>query len=91
MWGKKAIDRPRYYDTIKPFIDKPFVKVLTGVRHCGKSTILLFIQEFLKESGVPEAQIISINFESMAYYNLRDGSSLYTYITDRVRGLTGTV
>src|SRR5690554_5738859 len=85
------IDRPQYYDKIKPFINKPFIKVLTGVRRCGKSTMLLLIQQLLKEQGIKKEKIIAINFESMAYYDLRDSRSLYNYISEAVKKIEGKV
>lgn len=85
------IDRPIYYDRIRQFINKPLIKVLTGVRRCGKSTMMLLVQQFLKEQGIKKEQIISINFESMAYYDLRDSRSLYTYVSEAVRNIEGTV
>ena len=85
------IDRPLYYEKIRQFIDKPFIKVLTGVRRCGKSTMMLLIQQLLKEQGIKKEQIISINFESMAYYDVRDSRSLYAYVTEAVRKIEGKV
>lgn len=85
------IDRPMYYEKIRQFIDKPFIKVLTGVRRCGKSTMMLLIQQLLKEQGIKKEQIISINFESMAYYDLRDSRSLYAYVTEAVKKIEGKV
>ena len=62
------INRPIYIDKIMAYTDTPFVKILTGVRRCGKSTILKLIMEKLrKERGVPEEQIVSYRFDSMEY------------------------
>lgn len=61
------INRPMYIDKIMPYADTHFVKILTGVRRCGKSTILKLIMDKLRERGVPEAQIISYRFDSMEY------------------------
>jgi len=62
------INRPVYIDKIMAYTDTPFVKILTGVRRCGKSTILKLIMEKLRtERGVPEAQIVSYRFDSMEY------------------------
>lgn len=85
------IDRPVYYKKIVPFIDKPFIKVLTGVRRCGKSTMMLLIQRLLKKRGVKDKQIISINFESMAFYHLRNSHSLYTYVAEAVKSIEGKI
>jgi len=62
------IDRPMYVDKIMAYVDTPFVKLLTGIRRCGKSTILKLIMEKLhKERGIPESQIVSFRFDSMEY------------------------
>lgn len=62
------INRPIYIDKIMAYTDTPFVKILTGVRRCGKSTILkLIIEKLRKERGVPEEQIVSYRFDSMEY------------------------
>ena len=62
------IDRPMYTDKIMAYVDAPFIKILTGIRRCGKSTILKMIMEKLKkERNVAEDQIISCRFDSMEY------------------------
>lgn len=65
------IDRPLYVDKIMAYVDTPFVKILTGVRRCGKSTILKMIMEKLHgERGVSEEQIVSYRFDSMEYEDM---------------------
>ena len=61
------IYRPMYVDKIMRYVDAPFVKILTGVRRCGKSTILKMIMEELKKRDVSEEQIVSYRFDSMEY------------------------
>ena len=62
------IERPMYADKIMAYVDTPFVKILTGVRRCGKSTILKMIMERLKnEHNVPGDRILSYRFDSMEY------------------------
>lgn len=62
------IDRPLYLDKIMRFVDTPFVKILTGVRRSGKSTILKMIMERLRtERGISEEQIVSYNFDTSIY------------------------
>ena len=62
------IERPMYADKIMAYVDTPFVKILTGVRRCGKSTLLKMIMERLKsEHNVPENRILSYRFDSMEY------------------------
>jgi hypothetical protein len=74
-----------YYEKIRPFINKPFIKVITGIRRCGKSTMMLLIQQLLTEEGVESKQIISINFESMKYYHLRTSLALYNYVSELLK------
>lgn len=65
------IYRPLYVDKIMGYADTPFVKILTGVRRCGKSTILKMIMDKLRmEKGVPEEQIVSFRFDSMEYEDM---------------------
>lgn len=65
------INRPMYVDKIMAYADTPFVKILTGVRRCGKSTILKMIMEKLhKEKGVAEEQIVSYRFDSMEFEDM---------------------
>ena len=65
------INRPLYVDKIMAYVDTPFVKILTGVRRCGKSTILKMIMEKLRnERGVSEEQIVSYRFDSMEYEDM---------------------
>ena len=67
----RMIYRPMYVDKIMAYVDTPFVKVLTGVRRCGKSTILKMIMEKLKmERNIPENRIISCRFDSMEYEDM---------------------
>lgn len=65
------IDRPLYLDKIMPFVDTPFVKILTGVRRCGKSTILkMIIKKLREEKHVDDEQILSYRFDSMEYEDM---------------------
>ena len=62
------IDRPLYVDKIMAYADTPFVKILTGVRRCGKSTILKMIMERLKtERNIPAERMISCRYDSMEF------------------------
>lgn len=65
------IERPLYLDKIMPFVDTPFVKILTGVRRCGKSTILkMIIKKLREEKHVDDEQILSYRFDSMEYEDM---------------------
>ena len=61
------INRPMYVDKIMRYADAPFVKILTGIRRCGKSTILKMIMRELQKRGAADEQIVSYRFDSMEY------------------------
>ena len=71
----RIIERPRYFSRIQPFIDKPLVKVLTGVRRCGKSTILQQLQEVIR-AGSADPQVFAMNFESADGLHITDAAAL---------------
>ena len=78
------IDRPLYVDKIMAYVDTPFVKILTGVRRCGKSTILKMIMERLKtERNIPENRIISCRFDSMEYEDMM-AKQIYTLLKEKL-------
>lgn len=74
------INRDEYLSILKNFKDQQIIKVITGIRRCGKSTLLEIYQDYLKGNGVQENQIISINFENADYEELQDRKKLYEYI-----------
>lgn len=78
------IDRPIYVDKIMAYTDTPFVKILTGVRRCGKSTILKMIIEKLRERGIPEDRIVSYRFDSMEYEDMT-AKQMYAKLKGRIR------
>lgn len=78
------IQRKEYLDKLIACRDKQIIKVVTGVRRCGKSTLLEMYQDYLKQQGVTEEQIIAINFEDFDYDELRDSAKLYAYIKERL-------
>lgn len=71
------IKREQYMSRVRPFIDKALVKVLTGIRRCGKSVMLELIQEELKERGVQDHQILALNFEDLANAGLAEAHRLH--------------
>lgn len=78
------IYRPLYVDKIMAYVDTPFVKILTGVRRCGKSTILKMIMEKLhKERGIPVEQIVSYRFDSMEYEDMT-AKQMYQELKNRL-------
>ncbi len=78
------IYRKLYMDKIKPFIDTPFVKILAGVRRCGKSTLFAMLQEELKVRGVLPEQILSYRFDSLRYEDMDTASKLYKEVGSRL-------
>lgn len=84
------IFRDRYIEKIKNFIDKPIVKILTGMRRVGKSTILKTIKnDVLKD--VPEENKIYMNFESFEYFEINNASSLKEYLNEILKDQKGKV
>lgn len=78
------VKRYRYLEKLKKLKDMQVIKVITGFRRCGKSTLLLQFQEYLKECGTDDSQIISINFEKLEYEHLLNYKALYKYISERL-------
>ena len=78
------IDRKEYLDFLVKSKDRQIIKVVSGVRRCGKSTLFEIYKDFLLENGVAKNQIISINFEDMDYKELTDYKKLYKYIKSKM-------
>lgn len=78
------IERKEYLNTLIDFKDKHIIKVLTGIRRCGKSTLFILFQNYLLNNEVTKEQIISINFEDIDYEELLDYKALYKYIKERL-------
>ena len=80
------IDRKEYLDFLVKSKDRQIIKVVSGVRRCGKSTLFEIYKDFLLENGVAKNQIISINFEDIDYEELTDYKKLYEYIKSKMIG-----
>ncbi len=78
------VERREYMHELWKWKDQNVIKVVTGLRRCGKSTLLSMFQVQLRNSGVEDGQIISINFEDLQYENLTDYSLLYRYVCDHL-------
>ena len=76
----KRIGREEYLNKLVTFKDKQVIKVITGIRRCGKSTLMEIYRDWLKSEGVDDRQIVYINFEDFDYYELRSPMSLHKYI-----------
>ena len=85
------IKREMYMKRIRPFIGTELIKVMTGIRRCGKSVMLELIKEELVESGISSAQFISINFENLNFSHLQTARSLHDEITKRAAEINGKV
>lgn len=79
------IERPEYVDRLITFKDKKLIKVVTGIRRCGKSTLFELFRRYLLSSGVGEEQIISVNLEAAEFYDIGDFRGLYAYISERLQ------
>ena len=77
------VERKEYLEKLKLWKDEQVIKVVTGIRRCGKSTLLMQYQDYLKQGGVDADRIIAINFEELEYEELCDYKKLYEYIKDR--------
>ena len=76
----KRIERHNYLKKLIAFKDKKLIKVITGIRRCGKSTIMEIYRDWLIAHGVTQEQIIYLNFEDYDYFELRDPRKLYSYV-----------
>ncbi|HOV12343.1 MAG TPA: ATP-binding protein [Bacteroidales bacterium] len=79
------IERKLYLQHLEEFIDKPFIKIITGIRRCGKSTVMLMLRDKLIIKGIKPEQITYINFESFNYSDIQTGKKLYEYISSGIQ------
>ena len=78
------IERNEYLENLISFKDKNLIKVITGIRRCGKSTMFEMYQSYLKENGVEEEQIITVNLEDGDYRGIRTSEKLYQYVESKL-------
>ncbi|MCE5177526.1 MAG: ATP-binding protein [Porphyromonadaceae bacterium] len=78
------IARPNYIEQLKPFINKPQIKIITGIRRSGKSTVLQLLKNEILANGIKEEHVITINFESFAFAEILKAKELYNYIKERI-------
>ena len=74
------IERKEYLSELIGYKDTPLIKIISGIRRCGKSTLLELYQQYLLENGVVESQIIAINFEDMNYAEINTAKKLHNYL-----------
>lgn len=80
----KRIERTDDLNWLNKWKNQQIIKVVTGIRRCGKSTLLEIFQEYLIRSGVEKDQITAINFENLEYEDLQDYKALYKYVKERL-------
>ena len=80
----KRMERREYLSKLKRFRDKKQIKVVTGIRRCGKSTLMEKYRDWLITQGVSSGRIVFINFEDYDYFSLRDPQNLYSYVKERL-------
>ena len=85
------IERELYMKQIRSFMNRPFVKVIAGIRRCGKSVVLQLIAEELERQEVAKEHIVYMNFESFEWMDIADAKALYLYIKDKVEKTDGKV
>lgn len=78
------IERKEYLNKLITWKDKQWIKIVTGVRRCGKSVLLKMYQDYLKNNGVKESQIVTINFEDLDYEELTNYKKLYNYLKEKL-------
>lgn len=78
------IRRDLYLNQINEFIDKPFIKVITGIRRCGKSAMLYLLKEELRKKGIADEFILHLNFESFELSEFDQSEKLYQYVTSKI-------
>ena len=78
------IERKEYLNKLIALKDKQLIKVITGVRRCGKSTIMEIFQDYLKSEGIPDNRILAVNLEDYDFYELRDPQKLYRFIKEHM-------
>lgn len=81
---EKYVSRPKYLDFLTRWQDKKVIKIVSGVRRAGKSTLFYLFRRQLKEQGIDDHQLININFENMKYDELRDPYKLYDYLESKI-------
>lgn len=80
----KDIERTEFLNKLKTYKDKQVIKVITGIRRCGKSTLMKMFMNYLLENGVDKNQIIFLNFEDFDNYELLNPQNLHSYIKKRL-------
>jgi len=83
------IKRDLYINQLQSYIGQPLIKVITGIRRCGKSVLLMLLKDALLQSGISDSRIIYINFESFQYSDIKEAKHLYDYVKNIIGDKTG--
>lgn len=81
---KNLIKRPLYLNELKENKDVDLIKIITGIRRCGKSSLMELFHQYLLETGIDKSKIIHMNLESLKYNELSDYLSFYNYVSDKI-------
>mgnify|MGYP000286368065 CR=1 FL=1 len=81
---KNLINRTQYLEQLKSFKDMKLIKVVSGIRRCGKSTLFDIYCDYLKQQGIEDNQIIRLNLESGEFYDIQDYRQLFSYVKERL-------
>ena len=85
----QRVEREEYLNKLIAFKDKQLIKIVTGVRRCGKSTLMEMFQDYLRADGVGEEQIVAVNLEDYDFFELRKPENLYAYVKGKlIKGKT---
>ena len=90
MENNNYVNRIRYVDKLKQFIDKPVIKVLTGMRRVGKSTLLTIIRNEIL-SNIPEENKIYLNFENIELFGINEAGKLLEYIKPLLKKMKSSI
>mgnify|MGYP001861433301 FL=1 len=83
------IKRTKYLQKIIPFIDKPLIKVIIGVRRSGKTVLLSQLREHIQFSGVESERIVELNFESFSNRKYQNADALYDFVLQKSKAISG--
>jgi uncharacterized protein len=89
-WGGILKNRDLYLNQLISFKDKPLIKVITGMRRCGKSSLLDLFSEYLMKNSISKEKIIRIDFESLQFDDIKNYKDLYLHVKDKINEHTKT-
>ena len=81
---KEGINRPMYLAKLIDYKDKDIIKIITGIRRCGKSTLLDLFEDYLLEQKIPLKNIIHMNLESLKYRNILTHEPFYDFVAGQL-------